>query len=113
LGDDAQNSNQSDGDQHRAETTTGDIPSSKPIHRGGDYQNDDQLDSIGDACDSERVGDTGGLKKVCGIRVELIISSYCKLIEETDQGKTEYLLTGQCPGTDNGSSLAVISSKVV
>jgi hypothetical protein len=70
-GSDTEDPDQSHGYQHSGKTSTCDVPSSKPVHRSGDYQDDNQLDTIGDAGDCEWVGNTCRLEKVCGVGVKL------------------------------------------
>ena len=72
LRDDTEDPDQSDGYQHSSKTPTCDIPSSKPINRGGDNQNDDQLNTISDAGHCEWIGDTCRLEEVCCVGVKLV-----------------------------------------
>jgi hypothetical protein len=68
---DTEDTDQSNGYQHSSKTSTCDVSSSKPIHRSGDDQNNDQLNTVGDAGDCEWVGNTCRLEEVCCIGIEL------------------------------------------
>jgi hypothetical protein len=107
---DTEDTDQGDGYQHSGKTSTCDVSSSKPIDRCGDDQDDDQLNTIGDAGDGEWVGNTCRLEKVCCVCVELGSVWCMRRGQRACQSETQDLLTGQSPGADNRTSLITISS---
>lgn len=109
---DTEDPDQSDGYKHSGQTSTCDVPSSKPIDRGGDYQDDDQLDTVRDTGDREWVGNSCRLEEVCCVGVELELVNCSRQDERTHQSQTQDLLTCQRPGANNRTSLFTVSYTV-